>query len=148
MSPRSDLDLLDLLAEVYDYESALTPTCEWLERAGRAPADGVQPGDLVTTCTADRVWVIADLEPGGTAIVRVAGLTLGDRHMTGLYRVRLTHLERYEPEPGHREVERFTLGHFPPDNPHRHRVRCACGHTPSVESWQAHLDKYADKEEP
>lgn len=41
----------------------------------------------------------------------------------------------------HFEVERVTLGHFPPDNPHRERVRCACGHLPSVKSWDAHLER-------
>lgn len=40
----------------------------------------------------------------------------------------------------HREVERFTLPHFPPDSPHRVRVRCACGHTPSVVRWDTHLE--------
>ena len=39
----------------------------------------------------------------------------------------------------HYEVERFVLPWFPPDSPHRVRVRCACGHTPSVERWADHL---------
>lgn len=43
----------------------------------------------------------------------------------------------------HYEVKRWTAPWFPVDNPHRIRVICACGHTPSVESWQAHLDTYA-----
>lgn len=43
------------------------------------------------------------------------------------------------PEREHTEIERFELNHFPPDSPHRVRVRCTCGHTPSILRWNQHI---------
>lgn len=86
-------DLLDMLERVIPHAAALTPNCEWIALAGRAPATNLQPGDRVTICTASRTYYVIDTHPDGTVDLRAAGETPGDGWLDYLLRVHATHCE-------------------------------------------------------